>query len=134
MKTGIKANLNSLHLSDIYSLMLFIIYKLQDIPEYAVLSELCYLLDGSNLTRLLTYFAGKTVTFPSEEEMATMANALLLYQYINVDGLSLVDAQAKLEGVTPKQLDRITEMYLKILPVMRQYNIDRSQIQHGKKY
>lgn len=134
MKTSIKANLNNLHLSDIYSLMLFIIYKIQDIPEYAVLSELCYLLDGNNLTRLLTYFAGKTITFPTEDEMATLTNALLLYQYINIDGLSLVDAQAKLEDVTPKQMDKITELYLQILPIMRQYNIDRSQIQHGRKY
>ena len=133
MRTSIKANLNSLHLSDIYSLILFIIYKLQDIPEYAVLSELCYLLDGNNLTRLLTYFAGKTVTFPTEEEMATMTNALLMYQYINIDGLSLVDAQAKLEDVTPKQMNKITDLYLKILPIMRQYNIDRGQIQHGGK-
>jgi hypothetical protein len=134
MKTSIKANLNNLHLSDIYSLMLFIIYKLQDVPEYAVLSELCYLLDGNNLTRLLTYFAGKTITFPTEDEMATLTNALLLYQYINIDGLSLVDAQAKLEDITPKQMDKITELYLQILPIMRQYNIDRSQIQHGRKY
>ena len=134
MKTSIKANLNSLHLSDIYSLMLFIIYKIQDIPEYAVLSELCYLLDGNNLTRLLTYFAGKTITFPTEDEMATLTNALLLYQYINIDGETLVDAQAKLEDVTPKQMDKITELYLQILPIMRQYNIDRSQIQHGRKY
>lgn len=131
MKTSIKANLNSLHLSDIYSLMLFIIYKLQDIPEYAVLSELCYLMDGASLTRLLTYFAGKTITIPTEEEFSTMSNALLLYQYINVDGMSLVDAQAKLEDITAKQLDKITELYLQILPIMRQYNIDRSQIQHG---
>ena len=131
MKTSIKANLNSLHLSDIYSLMLFIIYKLQDVPEYAVLSELCYLMDGASLTRLLTYFAGKTITIPTEEEFSTMSNALLLYQYINVDGMSLVDAQGKLEDVTAKQLDKITELYLQILPIMRQYNIDRSQIQHG---
>ena len=131
MKTSIKANLNTLHLSDIYSLMLFIIYKLQDIPEYAVLSEMCYLLDGANLTRLLAYFSGKTIKIPTEEEFATMANALLLYQYINVDGMTLVAAQAKLEDVTPKQVDKITELYLQILPIMRQYNIDRSQIQHG---
>ena len=131
MKTSIKANLNTLHLSDIYSLMLFIIYKLQDIPEYAVLSEMCYLLDGANLTRLLAYFSGKTIKIPTEEEFAMMANALLLYQYINVDGMTLVAAQAKLEDVTPKQIDKITELYLQILPIMRQYNIDRSQIQHG---
>ena len=133
MKTSIKANLNTLHLSDIYSLMLFIIYKLQDIPEYAVLSEMCYLLDGAILTRLLAYFSGKTIKIPTEEEFATMANALLLYQYINVDGDTLVAAQAKLEDVTPKQVDKITELYLQILPIMRQYNIDRSQIQHGNR-
>ena len=134
MKNSIKANLNNLHLSDIYSLILFIIYKIQDIPDYAVLSEMCYLLDGANLTRLLTYFAGRTITFATEEDMSTMANALLLYQYINIEGSTLVEAQSKLENITPKQMDKITSLYLQILPIMKQYNIDRSQIQHGKKY
>ena len=128
MKTSIKNSLNTLHLSDIYSLILFIIYKLQDVPEYAVLSELCYLLDGSNLTRMLTYFAGRTITIPTEEEFTDMTNALLMYQYINLDGMSLVEAQAKLEDTTPKQRERITDIYLKILPIMKNYNIDRGQI------
>jgi hypothetical protein len=132
MKTSIKQNLNSLHLSDIYSLMLFVMYKLQDVPDYAALSELCYLLDGANLTRLLTYFAGKTLQVPTAEEFANMSKALLLYQYVNIDGHTLVEAQNRLEDVTPKQRDQITELYLKILPVMKQYNIDRGQIQHGK--
>ena len=128
MKTGIKANLNLLHLSDIYSLMLFIIYKVQDIPEYAVTSELCYLLDGANHTRLLTYFAGKTITIPTEEEFAELTNALLLYQYINVEGTSLTEAQTRLENCTAKQKEKATDLYLKIIPIMRQYNIDRGQI------
>ena len=131
MKNSVKQNLNNLHLSDIYSLMLFILYKLQDIPDYAVLSELCYLLDGANLTRLLTYFAGKTLQIPTEEEFANLSKALLLYQYINLDGNSLSEAQSKLTDVTPKQKDRIMELYLKIIPVMKQYNIDRGQIQSG---
>jgi hypothetical protein len=80
MTTSLKTNLDNLHLSDVYSLMLFVLYKVQDIPEYAVLSELCYLLDGSNLNRLFTYFAGQTVTFPTKEEMSILSNALLLYQ------------------------------------------------------
>ncbi len=132
MTNSIKSNLNTLHLSDIYSLMLFVIYKIQDIPDYAVLSELCYLLDGANLTRLLTYFAGKTIKIPTAEEFANMSKALLLYQYVNLDGKSLSEAQSKLEGVTPKQKDKITDLYLKIIPVMKQYNIDRGQIQVGK--
>lgn len=131
MRTSIKSDLNNLHLSDIYSLMLFVMYKLQDVPDYAALSELCYLLDGANLTRLLTYFAGRTLQVPSSEEFANMSKALLLYQYINIDGHTLVEAQSRLEEVTPKQKDKITELYLKIIPIMRQYNIDRGQMQHG---
>ena len=132
MKTNsIKQNLNNLHLSDIYSLMLFVMYKLQDVPDYAALSELCYLLDGSNLTRLLTYFAGKTLQVPTNEEFANMSKAMLMYQYINIDGHTLVEAQSRLENVTAKQKDEITELYLQILPIMRQYNIDRGQMQHG---
>jgi hypothetical protein len=131
MRTSIKQNLNNLHLSDIYSLMLFILYKLQDVSDYAVLSELCYLLDGANLTRLLTYFSGKTLKIPTQEEFANLSKALLLYQYINLDGNSLTEAQSKLEDVTPKQRDKITELYLQIIPVMKQYNIDRGQIQSG---
>lgn len=131
MKTSVKQNLNNLHLSDIYSLMLFVMYKLQDVPDYAALSELCYLLDGSNLTRLLTYFAGRTLQVPTNEEFANMSKAMLLYQYINIDGHTLVEAQSRLENVTAKQKEDITNLYLQILPIMRQYNIDRGQIQHG---
>lgn len=129
MRNNIKNNINNLHLSDIYSLMLFIMYKVQEIPDYAVLSELCYLLDGSNMTRMLTYFAGRTVTFPTEKEMAIVTNALLMYQYINIDGESLTTAQNKLENLTAKQKEEVLELYLKILPIMRNYNIDRSQVQ-----
>ena len=129
MRNSIKKNLNSLHLSDIYSLMLFILFKVQEIPDYAVLSELCYLLDGANMTRLLTYFAGKTVTFPTEAEMAILTNALLMYQYINIDGDTFTAAQNKLKDLTKKEKDKVTELYVQILPIMKQYNIDRSQIQ-----
>lgn len=131
MKTNIKKNLNNLHLSDIYSLMLFILFKVQEIPEYAVTSELCYLLDGANMTRLLTYFAGKTVTFPTETEMTVVTNALLMYQYINIDGETFTAAQNKLGKLTKKEKDEVTELYVQLLPIMKQYNIDRSQIQKG---
>jgi hypothetical protein len=131
VRNSIKKNLNALHLSDIYSLMLFVLFKVQDIPEYAVASELCYLLDGANMTRLLTYFAGRTVTFPTESEMAIVTNALLMYQYINIDGETFTAAQNKLGKLTKKEQDSVTELYVQILPIMKQYNIDRSQIQKG---
>lgn len=131
MKSNIKKNLNNLHLSDIYSLMLFVLFKVQQVPEYALTSELCYLLDGANMTRLLTYFAGKTVTFPTESEMTVVTNALLMYQYINIDGETFTAAQNKLEKLSKKEKDAVTDLYVKLLPIMKQYNIDRSQIQKG---
>ena len=109
--------------------MLFILFKVQEIPDYAVVSELCYLLDGANMTRLLTYFAGRTVKFPTEAEMATVTNALRMYQYITIDGDTFVAAQNKLEGLTNKEKEKVTELYVQLLPIMKQYNIDRSQIQ-----
>lgn len=130
-RTSIKKSLDNLQLSDIYSLMLFVCYKVQDIPDYAILSELCYLLDGANLTRLLTYFAGKTVTFPTEEDFAVLSHALLLYQYVSIEGKSLTEAYSKLGEMTAKHKEKVTNLYLKIIPIMKQYNIDRGQIKHG---
>ena len=126
---SLKKDINNLHLSDIYSLMLFVLFKVQEIPEYAVTSELCYLLDGANMTRLLTYFAGRTITFPTESDMTVVTNALLMYQYINIDGETFVSALNKLEKLTKKEKDKVTELYVQLLPIMKQYNIDRSQLQ-----
>ena len=112
-------------------MILFILYKVQEIPEYAVTSELCYLLDGANMTRLLTYFEGRTITIPTKEEFATVTNALLMYQYINIDRNSLTEAQGKLNGLTAKQKEETLELYLKLIPIMKAYNIDRSQVQRN---
>ena len=109
--------------------MLFVLFKVQEIPEYAVTSELCYLLDGANMTRLLTYFAGRTIKFPTESDLAVVTNALLMYQYINLDGDTFVSAQNKLGKLTKKELDKVTDLYVQLLPIMKQYNIDRSQLQ-----
>lgn len=129
MKNSTKNDINNLHLSDIYSLMLFVLFKVQEIPEYAVTSELCYLLDGANMTRLLTYFAGRTVKFPTESELTVVTNALLMYQYINLDGDTFVSAQNKLGKLSKKEMDKVTDLYVQLLPIMKQYNIDRSQLQ-----
>ena len=30
-----------------------------------------------------------------------------------------------------EQKEKVTDLYLKIIPIMKQYNIDRGQIKHG---
>ena len=128
MTNSIKENLNTLELSDVYSLMLFVLYKVQDIPEYAVLSELCYLMDSRSLTRLFTYFAGKTITIPTESEFKILANALLMYQKVNIDRKSYSDAIAELKDLTPKEKTSITNLYLQIIDIMNNYNINRNRV------
>ena len=61
--------------------------------------------------------------------MAVVTNALLMYQYINIDGDTFVSAQNKLGDLTKKEKDKITELYIQLLPIMKQYNIDRTQLQ-----
>ena len=71
----------------------------------------------------------KNVSIPKQEEFVILVNALLLYQRVNIQGESLVDAQAKAtKKLTAKQREQVQEMYLKIIPIINQYNIDRSQL------
>ena len=83
--TKIVDALNALNKTDVYSLMLFTIYKMRDIPEYSTLSELCYILEGDNLARFLSYFGGMTIKVPSLRELRLILQALLLYQYVNLE-------------------------------------------------
>ena len=57
-----------------------------------------------------------------------LTNALLLYKYVNIDGEPYMTAQNKITNVTAKQREKITELYLKIIPIISKYNIDRSQV------
>ena len=50
--TKIKEELAKLKDSDIYSLIMFALFKIRDIPEYSAISELSYLLDKKNLLNL----------------------------------------------------------------------------------
>ena len=41
----IKTELEKLKSVDIYSLLMFVLFKVKDVKEYSTMSELCYLLD-----------------------------------------------------------------------------------------
>ena len=59
---------------DVYSLMLFAMFKLRDIPEYASLSEMVYILDKDSLLKLCEYFGGLTIKIPTIEELESIRN------------------------------------------------------------
>jgi len=116
----IRTKLEELNKTDVYSLMLFVLYKTTDIPEYSTLSELCYLLDQKCLSNLLEYYGGKTITIPTKEEMKNVLNALLLYQLINIEGKEYKDAVEEINSPEYNE-SKTVEIYKKVVEIMEKY-------------
>lgn len=106
--------------TDCYSLILFCLYKLLNIPEYSSLSELVYVLDKQNLLNLCEYFGGQTITIPTIDELETLTYALLLYQYVNVEKKDYAES-LELIGQDSKDLRRVKKCYSKLCEVLENY-------------
>ena len=126
MKKGAQelAKLNDI---DTYSLMLFALYKLRDIPEYAALSELVYILDKESVLKLCEYFGGMTITIPTIHELESIIYSLVLYQYINIDGMKYDDA-IKIIGYKSHELRKVKADYEKMSKILSKYDFKRSTL------
>ena len=123
-KSEIKEALANLNKTDVYSLLLFTLYKLKDVPQYASLSELSYILDGDSLSKLISYYGGMTIKIPTLHEMKLLNQALLLYQYVNLEDGNLEETLASIcnEEITQEEL---IPMYTKIVEVTANYEFRR---------
>lgn len=85
--TGLKirTELENMTTSDIYSLMLFAMYKATELPEYSSLSQLAYILDKDNLLKFCEYFGGLTIKVPTIAELEIFVHALMIYQEVDVE-------------------------------------------------
>lgn len=120
----IKEELQKLKTTDLFSLLLFVLYKIRDIDEYSTISELAYVLDKENLLNLCEYFGGLTIKVPTIDELESIINSLLLYQYINIDGYSYNDAVKKI-GFESHQLRKIKKDYNKIVDILDDYSFPK---------
>ena len=121
----IKEELEKLKTTDLFSLLLFVLYKIRDIDEYSTISELAYVLDKQNLLNLCEYFGGITIRVPTIDELESLLNSLLLYQYIEIDGLSYEEAVSKV-GFESYDLRSVKRDYLKISKLLEAYSFNRS--------
>ena len=121
MKKELKERLDSLKLEDIYSTILFALFKLQDVPEYATLSRLSYALNGESFLNFLELFGGLTIKVPTLREFKIVVNALLLYQYVNIEEMELNQALKLLEVQEYKVKD-IKDAYFKLVEVLDKYD------------
>ena len=116
----VKEDLAKLNEVDSYSLILFVLYKLREVPEYSAISELAYVLDKSNLLKLCEYFGGLTIKIPTIEELEEIVHSLLLYQYVNIDNMSFEEALMLL-GKRTTDIRIVKRNYNKIKEVLEQY-------------
>ena len=100
---SIKNELQKLKQIDIWSLMLFVLYNFQKIPEYSALSELAYVLDEKNLLRLCEYFGGQTLYVPTIDQLEETVYSMLLYQYVEIEKMDMKEAMLLLRADKSKE-------------------------------
>ena len=122
----IKEELEKLKTVDIYSLLMFALFKIRDIPEYSTLSELVYLIDKEDLLKLCEYFGGLTITIPTIEELESLIYSLLLYQYVDIEGMKYDDA-TELIGYKSSDLRKVKTDYTKLKGILMKYDFNRDK-------
>ena len=120
----IKEELNQLKETDTYSMLLFVLYQMKNLPEYSVLSELAYILDKQNLLNLCEYFGGLTIEIPTIDELESLLNSLLMYQYIDIEGLSYDEAINKI-GFNSFDLRKIKKDYTRLNRILENYSFSK---------
>ena len=95
---NIGTEVNNLTSNDIYALMLFALYKLNDTSEYSSLSQLAYILDKENLLKLCQFYGGTTIYVPKIEELEDMLNALLMYQKVDIENMDIEEYLKQLKN------------------------------------
>lgn len=123
-KSNIEKSLEQLKESDIYSLLLFALFKLKDDPQLSTLSELVYIVDKNSLFNLLNYYGGMTITIPTMYDLKKAIYALILYQQVNLGGRDLTNSVRNLKNdeVTESEL---LETYYALCKVLKDYDFRR---------
>ena len=118
-------NFASLKKNDVYSLVLFALYKLRDDPRYSTLSELIYTIDSKNFLKLMETFGGLTITIPTVDEFEQLIYALLVFQRVDVNGEKYRDVVADVSAKTELDMRAIQNDYNRIKAVLSQYKFVR---------
>ena len=117
----IKDDINLLKTSDMYSLSMFMLYKLIDDPEYTTISELPYILDQKNMLALCQFFGGQTIKIPTVNELYSIMHVLLIYMKVNLDGMTFEEA---IKSIDYKNQDmrKIKHIYNNLSKVLDKYD------------
>lgn len=112
--------LQNLKETDIWSFILFALFKIRELPEFSAISELAYILDKNNLLKLCSIFGGMTITIPTITELENIIYTLLLYQYVDIEHYSYEEACLLLDQDNV-DMRCIRQLYTKIRDLLNTY-------------
>lgn len=118
-----KVEIDTLRDKDLYSLVLFALFKLRDIPEYSALSELAYILDKDNMLKLCEYFGGLTLKVPTIDELEGILYSLVLYQQVQIEGRTY-DEAINMLGKRVGDMRKIKADYEDLVKVLSDYQFE----------
>lgn len=124
-KSNILRALEELNKKDIYSLILFVLYKLKDNPNYSTLSELIYILDNDSFSRFLAYYGGSTITIPTIDDVRKVFNAICFFERKNNTEMSDDEILADLNIKKKDYLDILNTVSI-IENLLEEYDFKRN--------
>lgn len=117
----VETDFSALKDTDIYSLILFVLSRLSGEPDYAVLSEMVYILDKNSMLKLCEYFGGMTLKIPTIDEIETLVYALVMYEYIDIEKKSYDEALSLIKEKT-SNLKLVQTDYGRLKQVLTEYD------------
>ena len=81
----INKNVSEIIKSDVYSLMMLLLYASDDNPKYSAINELAYILDEDSFLNFIKFYEGQTIKIPTIEELRYSLQTLLLFQYYKIE-------------------------------------------------
>lgn len=109
---------------DTYSIVTALLYLIKDEPKYSTLSELFYILDKENFTRLIQYYGGKEIRIPTITEINDMLKVLLLYQYYKVEEIEWTES-LKMAGYKPDEGLKARNYLNSLSKILKNFNVKR---------
>ena len=109
--------INSLKQNDVYSLILYAIYKATDDPNYSTISQLIYSLDRKSLVNLCNIFGGCTIKIPTIQQLQEYTDAFLVWSLVNEKKYSF-EVAFKKAGIQPGSKKNVFYLYKVIDEIM----------------
>ena len=115
-----KTDLLKLKEVDVWSLLLFVLYKMTSIQEMSTLGEMAYILPKDSLLKLCEYYGGETIRVPTLSELENMLSAIMLYHNVDICGMTIPAAIKKM-GIGKVEYKGLTETYNKVKEALSTY-------------